>query len=70
MLDHRITRSLEGTAHVARFIEGAGLRQACDRIGRMTELASLRLHSTICDDRTVVFNPLSAARSRPVSGIG
>lgn len=61
VLDHRITRSLERTAHVVRFLEGVELRYACDHLGRLTELASLALRRTVSDDCTVVFNPLPPA---------
>jgi hypothetical protein len=57
VLDHRITRSLERTAHVVRFLDGGELRYACDHLGRLTELASLALRCTVSDDCTVVFNP-------------
>jgi hypothetical protein len=57
VLDHRIHRSLGRTTHVVRFLHGGELRYACDHRGRLMELATVGLRSTVSDDGTVTFNP-------------
>ena len=65
MLNHCVTLSLGLTAHLVRFIESEVLRYAFDHLGRLTELASLWLRSTVCDDGTAVFNRLSPSGLSP-----
>ena len=59
VLDHRIARSLGRSAHLVPFIEGRELHYSFGHVGRLTELASLWLCSTVCDDGSAVFDPLS-----------
>ena len=57
VLDHEVTRSLDGSVHVVRFLHGGELRFAYDGQGRLIELTTLGLRSRVADDGTVTFDP-------------
>jgi hypothetical protein len=57
VLDHRVTRSLDRSVHVVRFLPGGELRFVYDHQGRLIELATVGLSSRVSDDGTVTFNP-------------
>lgn len=57
VLDHRVTRSLDRSVHVVRFLPGGELRFVYDDRGRLIELATVGLVSRVSADGTATFDP-------------